>query len=74
VFPFFISSFLSQIDLKNVKTNKNKSPGFCDQERQGMSNILSSGFDDSYRRLYPDVEEYTYFGMRFNSYVMRMIC
>ena len=57
-----------EIDLKNWKTNKNKTAGFCDEEREGMSNFLAAGFDDSYRRLHPEGTAYTYYGMRFNSY------
>ena len=57
-----------EIDLKNAKTNKNKTAGFCDEERMGMTNFLSAGFDDTYRRMHPDGITYTYWGMRFNSY------
>jgi len=56
------------IDLKNFKTNKNKTAGFCDEEREGMSNFLGAGFDDTYRRLHPGGNAYTYYGMRFNGY------
>jgi exodeoxyribonuclease-3 len=57
-----------QVDLKNWKTNQNKTAGFCDAERQGMSNFLAAGFEDTYRRLNPSGTAYTYWGMRFNSY------
>ncbi len=57
-----------EIDLKNHKTNANKTAGFCDEEREGMTNFLAAGFDDTYRRLYPEGEEYTYWGMRTNGY------
>ncbi|XP_067883321.1 DNA repair nuclease APEX1 [Heterodontus francisci] len=42
-----------EIDLKNPKTNK-KSAGFTPEERQGFSELLSEGFVDSYRHLYPN--------------------
>ena len=43
-----------EIDLKNPKTNR-KNAGFSDQERGKMTELLGSGFVDSFRKLYPDV-------------------
>lgn len=45
-----------EIDLKNPSTNK-KSAGFSDQEREKMTELLDAGYVDSFRFLYPDVEE-----------------
>lgn len=42
-----------EIDLKNPKTNR-RNAGFTDEEREKMSELLDSGFIDSYRYLYPD--------------------
>lgn len=42
-----------EIDLKNPKTNR-KNPGFTDEERAKMTELLASGFTDSFRALYPD--------------------
>lgn len=42
-----------EIDLKNPKTNRTNA-GFTDEERQKMDAVLSSGFVDSFRLLYPD--------------------
>lgn len=44
-----------EIDLKNPKTN-HLNAGFTDEEREKMTQILSSGFTDSFRYLYPDKE------------------
>jgi exodeoxyribonuclease-3 len=44
-----------EIDLKNPKTNK-KNAGFTDEERGKMSELLDSGFIDSFRYFYPDKE------------------
>jgi len=44
-----------EIDLKNPKTNK-KNAGFSDEERAKMTELLSSGFTDSFRYFYPDKE------------------
>ncbi|WP_019241600.1 MULTISPECIES: exodeoxyribonuclease III [Bacillus] len=41
------------IDLKNAKTNRGNS-GFTDEEREKMTNLLASGFIDSFRTLYPE--------------------
>ena len=43
-----------EIDLKNPKTNHNNA-GFTDQERQKMSQLLDSGFIDTFRHFYPDL-------------------
>ena len=42
-------------------------PGFCDAEREGFKNVLSAGFVDTYRALYPSKAQYSYWGVRFNS-------
>lgn len=44
-----------EIDLKNPKTNRHNA-GFTDEERDKMTNLLNSGFVDSYRYLYPEKE------------------
>ena len=56
-----------EIDLKNPKTNRNNA-GFTDQEREKMTSLLSSGFTDSFRFLYPDVTGvYSWWSYRFNA-------
>lgn len=45
-----------EIDIKNPKTNRHNA-GFTDEERQKMTEILSDGFIDSFRYLYPDVRD-----------------
>lgn len=42
-----------EIDLKNPKTNR-KNAGFTDEERGKMTELLQSGFIDTYRYFYPD--------------------
>lgn len=44
-----------EIDLKNPKTN-HKNAGFTDEERSKISQLLDTGFIDSYRCFYPDQE------------------
>lgn len=56
-----------EIDLKNPKTN-HKNPGFSDEERGKMTELLNAGFTDSFRYLYPDLEEaYTWWSYRFRA-------
>lgn len=45
-----------EIDLKNPKSNIGNS-GFTSEERGKMSNLLSSGFVDSFRYLYPEQKD-----------------
>lgn len=56
-----------EIDLKNPKTNR-KNAGFTDEERQKMTEILSSGYIDTFRYLYPDAEGiYSWWSYRFKA-------
>lgn len=52
------------IDLTHPETNHNN-PGFSDQERGKLNDLLNSGFTDSFRFLYPDKKEaYTWWSYR----------
>lgn len=55
-----------EIDLKNPKTNRN-SAGFSDEERAKLSELLNSGFIDTYRFLYPEKIEYSWWSYRFKA-------
>ena len=56
-----------EIDLKNPKTNT-QSAGFTIEERTKMTELLDSGFTDSFRYLYPDKEEaYTWWSYMFHA-------
>ena len=48
-----------EIDLKNPKTNRGNA-GFTDEERGKMTELLNAGFVDSYRYLYPEKIEYSW--------------
>ena len=54
-----------EIDLKNPGSN-HKSAGFSDEERGKFSELLREGFCDTYRTLYPDKVEYSWW-----SYMMK---
>lgn len=56
-----------EIDLKNPKTNR-KNAGFSDEEREKMSNLLESGFIDTFRYFYPELTgAYSWWSYRFNA-------
>lgn len=58
-----------EIDLKNPKNN-HQNVGFSDEERQKMTQLLSSGFTDSFRYLHPDTTGvYTWWSYMFNARV-----
>ena len=55
-----------EIDLKNPGTN-HFSAGFSDEERQKMRDLLASGFTDTYRYLYPEKVEYSWWSYMFKA-------
>ena len=56
-----------EIDLKNPKTNR-KNAGFTDEERNKFSVLLESGFTDTFRYFYPDLEgAYSWWSYRFKA-------
>ena len=56
-----------EIDLKNPKTNR-RNPGFTDEERGKMTEMLGSGFVDTFRHFYPEKEgAYSWWSYRFRS-------
>ncbi len=56
-----------EIDLKNPKTNR-RNAGFTDEERGKMTELLNSGFIDSFRYFYPTQEQiYSWWSYRFKA-------
>jgi len=55
------------IDLKNPKSNYNKSAGYTQTEIDGMDNWLKNGYLDSYRLFYPDEVKYSWWSYRFSA-------
>lgn len=56
-----------ETDLKNPKTNR-KNAGFTDEERGKMTELLGSGFIDTFRYFYPDAEGiYSWWSYRFRA-------
>lgn len=56
-----------EIDLKNPKTN-HRNAGFTDEERGKLTQLLDSGFTDSFRFLHPEQEgAYSWWSYRFHA-------
>ena len=56
-----------EIDLKNPDSN-HMNPGFTDQEREKMTQLLGAGFVDSFRLLHPDAAgEYSWWSYRMRA-------
>ena len=55
-----------EIDIKNPNTN-HFSAGFTDQERGKMTELLNSGFIDTYRYFNPNEVKYTWWSYMFQS-------
>ncbi|MEJ6754476.1 MAG: exodeoxyribonuclease III [Flavobacteriales bacterium] len=57
------------IDLKNPKSNYNKTAGYSQLEIDGMNNFINSGFTDTFRHFYPEEIKYSWWSYRFSARV-----
>ena len=55
-----------EIDIKNAKANRGNA-GFADDERGKFSEILDSGFIDTFRYFYPEEEKYSWWSYMGNA-------
>jgi len=55
-----------ELDLKNPSTNHGN-PGFSDEERGKMTDLLAAGFTDVYRALNKNGTDYTWWSYRMNA-------
>lgn len=55
-----------EIDIKNPASN-HKNAGFSDEEREAFTKLLSEGFCDTFRTLYPDEVKYSWWSYRFSA-------
>ena len=53
-----------EIDLKNPKSNYNKTPGYTQAEIDGLTTLLESGFVDTFRSLNPQTIKYSWWSYR----------
>jgi exodeoxyribonuclease-3 len=56
----------NEIDIKNAKANEGKA-GFSKEERDKMSELLASGFSDTFRVMHPDTVCYSWWSYRFKA-------
>ena len=57
----------NEIDLKNPKSNR-RNAGFTDEERADFTDLLASGFTDTFRHFHPDAEgRYSWWSYRFHA-------
>ncbi|MBN4051893.1 exodeoxyribonuclease III [Cytophagaceae bacterium AH-315-L13] len=57
----------TEIDIKNSKSNYNKTAGYTQVEIDGMDNYVNAGFVDTFRHLHPDEIAYSWWSYRFNA-------
>ncbi len=55
-----------EIDLKNPSSN-HRNAGFTDEERGKLTELLESGFVDTFRYLHPEDVEYSWWSYRFKA-------
>ena len=55
------------IDLKNDKSNYNKTAGYTQTEIDGFVRLLDAGWVDSFRHYYPEEIAYTYWSYMFDA-------
>lgn len=55
-----------EIDIKNPKTNL-RNAGFTIEERDDFTRLLSRGFTDSFRALYPEEIKYSWWSYKFRA-------
>lgn len=56
----------TEIDLARPKDNEHNA-GYTKEERQGITNLISAGFIDTFRTLNPDEKRYTWWTWRANA-------
>lgn len=55
-----------EIDIKNPSSNR-RNAGFTDEEREKMTLLLNAGFTDTFRNLYPQKVQYSWWSYRFKA-------
>ncbi len=55
-----------EIDIKNPQNN-HQNAGFTDAERERFTRLLSHGYKDTFRELYPTTIKYSWWSYRFNA-------
>ncbi|RED99754.1 exodeoxyribonuclease III [Marinoscillum furvescens] len=56
-----------EIDIARPKANYNKTSGYTQTEIDGLDNILSAGFVDTFRHFYPEEVKYSWWNYKFKA-------
>ena len=68
--PLFICGDMNvahqPIDIKNPDSNQ-RNAGFTKEERDDFTTLLEHGFTDTFRQLYPNTVQYSWWSYRFNA-------
>ncbi len=57
----------NEIDIKNPSANRHN-PGFTDEERGKMTELIAAGFTDTFRYFYPELKDvYSWWSYRFSA-------
>ncbi|MEM6643500.1 MAG: exodeoxyribonuclease III [Bacteroidota bacterium] len=57
----------TEIDIARSKENYNKASGYTQTEIDGLENLLSEGFVDSFRFLYPEEVKYSWWNYKYRA-------
>ena len=57
----------TEIDLARPKPNYNKASGYTQAEIDGLDNLLSQGFFDSFRHFHPEEIKYSWWNYKFSA-------
>ncbi len=57
----------TEIDLARPKPNYNKTSGYTQAEIDGLDNLLSAGYIDTFRMFYPEEVKYSWWNYKFNA-------
>jgi exodeoxyribonuclease III len=52
------------IDVKNDKSNYNKTAGYTQIEIDGIENLIRAGYTDTFRHFYPELEKFSWWSFR----------
>jgi exodeoxyribonuclease-3 len=55
------------MDIKNAKSNYNRTPGYTQDEIDGMTRYIDSGLVDTFRTMHPDEVKYSWWSYRANA-------
>lgn len=56
-----------EIDIARPKANYNKTSGYTQKEIDGLDNLLSAGYIDTFRHFYPDEVKYSWWNYKFRA-------